>query len=86
MTTYLPDLKLEILLKILQTDKKKKNVLTFTRDAVFPFEEEIIKKYSSMLDENKPFYMEAGYLLHNLFDEVREQLCDVDVSKLEGTE
>ena len=38
-----------------------------------------------MLDENNPFYMEAGYLLHNVANEILTQLDDIKVSKLEGT-
>ena len=83
-------LKLEILVKTLQTDKKKRNVLTCTRDAVdklvvYPHEESVIKKCSNMLDENNPFYMEAGYLLHNVANEILNQLDNIKVSKLEGT-
>ena len=53
----------KILIKTLQTDKKKRNVLTFSREAVanlvatFDNDEETIGTFGNMLNDNESFYM-----------------------------
>ena len=85
-------MKVKILIKTLQTDKKKRNVLTFSREAVanlvatFDNFEETIGTSANMLNDNESFYMEAGYLLHTVLKIIERKLEDIEGSQLSGTE
>lgn len=80
------------MIKTLQTDKKKKNLLSFSREAVanlvtsFSSDEETIRTFANMFDDNEPFHMEAGYLLHTVLKLIERKLDDIEGSQLSGTE
>ena len=86
-------LQIDIFIRTLQTDKKKRNVLTLSRDAVvklisIPDEKsDSVIQSANMLDINEQFYIEAGYLLFLIFVEIGSIISDLEGSQLlSGTE
>lgn len=86
-------LQIDIFIRTLQTDKKKRNVLTLSRDAVvklisIPDEKsDSVIQSANLLDINEQFYIEAGYLLFLIFVEIGSIITDLEESQLlSGTE
>ena len=86
-------LKIKVIIKTLQTDKRKKNVLTLSRDAVenvivIPQVEKNINKFSNLLSDDRKdlFYITSGYILNMIMAVVRRSLVEMEVKELSGTE
>lgn len=76
----------------MQTDKKKKNVLTFSRDtvgklvAVANETNDNVRRLTNMMHENRDYYIQAGFLLYLIFDEIENDMKNLEGSQLSGTE
>ena len=79
------------LIKSLQTDKRKKNVLALARDpivkiSVEPHCEVNIKQFSNILEnKNEPFWVEAGYLLSMIVRSMKRNHLEIEGKSLSGT-
>ena len=82
----------DCIINILQTDKRKKNVLALARDPLDkitakPQDEAFIRKYSNILEnEKEPFWITAGYLLSMIVKSIDTKHHEIEGKSLSGTE
>lgn len=82
----------DCIIKILQTDKRKKNILALARDPLGkitakPQDEAFIRKYSNILaNDNEPFWIAAGYLLSMIVKNIDIKHHEIEGKSLSGTE
>ena len=82
---------IDCLIKSLQTDKRKKNVLTLARDPIVkisakPHCEVNIQQYSNILEnKNEPFWVDAGYLISMIVTSIKRKHLEIEGKSLSGT-
>ena len=76
----------------MQTDKKKKNVLIFSRDTVDKLvtvanhKEDNSITLTNMLEDHEKNYILAGFLMYLIFDEIENNIKKLEGSQISGTE
>lgn len=82
---------IDCLIKSLQTDKRKKNVLTLARDPISKISAkpqciENIEQYSNILENNnEPFWIDAGYLISMIVTSFKRKHLEIEGKSLSGT-